>query len=102
MSAHKRRLVVAPEARQDLRDILLYTESRWDKRQVSTYKSKLDQAIHGLISFPFRGEAQDDISFGLRGLLVELHVIYYRVTDQSIIIVRVLHQNMDAARHIHP
>jgi toxin ParE1/3/4 len=102
MSARRRRLIFTPEARQDIRDILLYTEGRWDKRQRSIYKAKLDQGMQILHRFPFRGEARDDVSLGLRGLLVEAHLIYYRVDDKAVHIIRVLHTAMDAASHIRP
>jgi len=97
MSARKRRLILAPEAKRDLRDILLYTGRRWDTDQRSRYKAKLDHALRDLIQFPARGPSRDDISTGLRGLPVEAHVIFYRVDEQAITVVRILHGAMDAA-----
>ena len=90
------------EARQDLRDTLLYTRSRWDRRQVGISKAKLDRAMRELTRFPYRGEAHDDVSAGLRGLLVEAHIIYYRLSDQTVSVVRMLHQAMDASLRIRP
>ncbi|HEY7032193.1 MAG TPA: type II toxin-antitoxin system RelE/ParE family toxin [Thermomicrobiales bacterium] len=100
MSARRRRLTFTPEARQDIRDILIYTEGRWGKRQRSTYKTKLDQGIQILVRYPYRGQARDDVSPGLRGLLVEAHTVYYRVEDKAVNVIRVLHSAMDVASHI--
>lgn len=100
MSARKpasRRLNLSPEAKQDIRDILMFTERRWDKNQRSRYKAKLDQTLRDLIRFPARGRSRDDVSPGLRGLPVEAHVIYYRVDEQAINVVRILHGAMDVA-----
>jgi toxin ParE1/3/4 len=102
MSTRKYRLVLTPEAKQDMRDILLHTGRRWGKLQRRTYKTKLDQAIRGLTDFPYRGRAEDDISVGLHALPIEAHVIYYRVADNVVSITRVLHEKMDAAAHLRP
>lgn len=95
MSVRNRRIVLAPEARQDLRDILLYTERRWDKQQRVAYKSKLNQAIRALGRYPYRGRERDDVSAGLRGIPIEAHVIFYRVDEWVVTIVRVLHAAID-------
>jgi toxin ParE1/3/4 len=102
MSSRSRQFILAPEARQDLRGILLYTERRWDKRQRSAYKARLDHAMRELARFPNLGRARDDISPGLRGFPVEAHIIFYRVDDQTVRIVRVLHGMMDAAAQLGP
>ncbi len=97
MSARSRRLVLAPEAKRDFRDILMFTERRWDKEQRSRYKARLDQSLRDLTRFPARGRSRDDVLPGLRGLPVESHIVYYRVDDQAINVVRILHGAMDVA-----
>jgi toxin ParE1/3/4 len=102
MSFRKRHLILLPEAQQDIRDILLYTSRHWGQQQVRVYRSKLDNAVRGLIRYPYRGRPRDDVSIGLRGREVESHVVFYRITDETIYVLRILHQKMDATTHIDP
>jgi toxin ParE1/3/4 len=37
---------------------------------------------------------------GYRGRNVERHMIYFRITDYGIAIIRVLHERMDAPHHL--
>jgi toxin ParE1/3/4 len=97
MSAHNRRLVIAAGARQDLRAILRYTERQWGRGQRAVYKAKLDDAMQGLLVHPYRGRQRDDLSPGLHCLPVLSHVVFYRIGEQEITVVRVLHGAMDAA-----
>lgn len=101
-SVPKRRLIVAPEARSDLRDILRYTARRWGTHQRTIYKAKLDAAMRGLLTYPDRGHPRDDVSPGLRALLVETHVVYYRVDDEAVTVRRILHGHMNAMAHLTP
>ena len=39
-------------------------------------------------------------TFTVRQWGVEQHMIYFRITDYGIVIVRVLHERMDASRHL--
>ena len=102
MSAPKRRLIVAPEARADLRDILRFTARRWGNQQRAAYKAKLDEGMERLRSHPFIGRARDDLVSGLRAYPVEAHVLYYEVGEREVIIVRILHGHMDATAHLSP
>jgi len=44
--------------------------------------------------------ACDHIRTGYRRRGVERHMIYLRITDFGIVIVRILHHRMDAPRHL--
>jgi toxin ParE1/3/4 len=95
MSAPNRRLVVAPGARADLRDILRYTTRRWGTHQRAIYKARLEDAMHGLLIHPYRGQSRDDLSPGLQALPVTSHLIFYRIGEREVTIVRILHGAMD-------
>lgn len=100
MSLRRLALVVSPDARRDIRSLLMYSQQQWGQEQRKTYKSNLDRAMKQLLQFPDRGPARDDISPGLRNLVVDAHIVYYRVTDRSVIINRVLHEKMDPTSRI--
>lgn len=102
MSVPKRRVVVSPGARADLTDILRYTARQWGKQQRIVYRAKLTTAMNDLRTHPHRGQGRDDLSPGLRAMSVEGHVVFYRVAEREITILRILHGNMDAEAHLSP
>ena len=66
MAVRKRRLILAPDARIDLGEILLESQQRWGKEQRAAYKSLVDRSLRLLVRFPSVGHARDEISPGLR------------------------------------
>src|SRR5688500_7594916 len=81
MSVRNRTLVLTPDARRDIRGILNHSLREWGASQRKTYKSQLDQGMKQLLQFPHRGPARDDISPGLRGLVIGAHIVCYRIDD---------------------
>lgn len=88
------------EARKDLRAILRYTRKVWGDRQRDIYARRLTGAIEELTRYPYMGEERDDIPAEMRAKPVEQHVIFYRVDDQAVTIIRLLHTKMDAATRL--
>ncbi|WP_082243393.1 type II toxin-antitoxin system RelE/ParE family toxin [Xenorhabdus bovienii] len=43
---------------------------------------------------------QNHIRSGLKGFPIASHIIFFRVVENGITIVRILHQSMDYRRHI--
>jgi len=101
MSAHKR-LAITVSAKRDIDDALLYTQRRWGTEQRRRYRVQLYQAMRSLNDFPERGQARNEYYLGCRCLPVEQHVVFYYLTDDTIVIDRVLHANQDAAGKIGP
>ena len=102
MSVRKRRLVIRPDAREDLREILLYSQEQWGVEQRRRYRGQMYQAMRALVDYPDRGRARDESFPGCRGLPAEQHMIFYRLTEQEIVIVRILHGNQDATGRVVP
>ena len=86
------------QAEQDLINIWLYTFDEWDEKQADKYVDELDSALKKLIDNPELGMECGYIRKGYRRLSVLHHKIYYSLKDQSIEIVRVLHEKMDEDR----
>ncbi|MCC5977848.1 MAG: type II toxin-antitoxin system RelE/ParE family toxin [Salinarimonas sp.] len=53
-----------------------------------------------LLSHPWSGIARDDIASGIRHLVIGQYLTFYRVLDDGIEIVRVLHARRNVAREI--
>ena len=96
MSVHSRRLVLLPEARGDLRHILLFTEQRWGKVQRQNYRGRLFAVFDELARFPNLGRLRPEFGADTLSFRVGQHVVLYRFTDFQLIISRVLHVRRDA------
>jgi toxin ParE1/3/4 len=97
-----RRLEIAPEADDDLRAILADSFAVWGERQQTIYAARLASAYGDLLAHPHLGHSRDDVSPKVRALPVGHHVIYYRVDERVVTILRLLHERMDPARHLDP
>jgi toxin ParE1/3/4 len=91
---------LSPRALTDLEEIWDYTDSRWDANQAERYTRVLQQGIEQVARDPRRGKLCDHIRKGYRKYSVGSHVIFYRVLEEGIEVVRILHQRMDFERHL--
>jgi toxin ParE1/3/4 len=64
------------------------------------YTDLIEAACAGLAAAPQRAQDCAQIRPGYRRHSVGQHVIYFRPTGYGIAIVRILHQRMDALRHL--
>jgi toxin ParE1/3/4 len=87
-------------AESDLVGIWEYSFEEWGGAQADTYLDQLDEAIRLLTDNPELGANRDFIRKGFRVLFVNRHAIYYSMTNTDIYIVRVLHEQMDPAKHL--
>ncbi|MBU0499372.1 MAG: type II toxin-antitoxin system RelE/ParE family toxin [Gammaproteobacteria bacterium] len=91
---------LSPAAERDLEAIFIFTAKRWGIEQANRYTDFLIAAFVRLSQSPMRATVCDNIRPGYRRLGVERHVIYFRITSYGIAVVRILHDRMDAQRHL--
>jgi toxin ParE1/3/4 len=91
---------LTPAAEDDLEAIWVYTLQQWGVEQGSRYIDFLMAAFAELAQSPKIAPACDHIRPGYRRWRVERHMIYFRVTNYGIAVIRVLHDRMDAPRHL--
>lgn len=90
----------SPRAQQDLEEIWLYTFHQWSPTQADSYVSDLLSACEGLATGEKIGLNADDIRVGYAKYFSGSHVIYYKISDQYLDVIRVLHQSRDADTHL--
>ena len=84
------------EAKEDLRKIARFTEKRWGRDQRFLYIKQFDEVFHLLSKNPSVGKQCEYIKKGYRKFPQGSHIIFYREGKKSkIIIIRILHKNMD-------
>ena len=88
------------EARSDLQEIWRYTRSRWGLRQAKDYRRQLTLALLLLARNPKLGVSCRIVRKKYRKKSVGRHIIYYRIEDGIVTVVRVLHERMRVQRRI--
>ena len=91
---------LSPAAVHDLEDIWLYTCRQWSEEQANHYIDMLTAAFTELAAAPMIASACDHIRPGYRRYNVGRPMIYFRITSYGIVLIRILHDSMEAARHL--
>jgi toxin ParE1/3/4 len=89
-----------PKARSDLEEIWDYTFETWGVEQAERYLRLLDQGFRKVAGNPDLGRSCDAIREGYRKYGVGRHVIFFRLGDDGVEVVRILHERMDVDRHL--
>jgi len=92
-----RRIVWAPAAKRDLRDIWNHFESVASSDVADRLLLDIAQASERVRQRPLAWRARDEILPGLRSTLVDPYVVFYRVKNDFVEVVRVLHQRRNLA-----
>ena len=93
---------LSPAAERDLEGIWKYTRREWGLEQAERYTDLLTSAFQALAEAPKSAPACDHIRAGYRRRNVERHMIYFRLTDYGIAIIRILHERMNAPHRLQP
>jgi toxin ParE1/3/4 len=105
------RIRLGSEAEKDFARILKYTKDKFGQQQLDAYKVTLVEALTALEAGAdlLGSVARDEIRPNLRTLHVARkgrrgrHFILYRASQNNMIdVIRILHDQMDLARHIPP
>lgn len=91
---------LTPAAQQDLSSIWDFSQQRWDEKQAEIYISEMRAAIERIAADPHRGRACDEIREGYRRYGIVSHLIFYIEKNDSVDVIRILHQRMDLTRHL--
>lgn len=86
---------------EDLTDIWTYTVEVWSERQADRYYDLLVETCGELAERPSLGRKFAGATENFLGFPVGRHVIFYTiVSPEEIVIVRILHENMDFERQL--
>ena len=88
-------IVYRPAAITDIQDIATYTAERWRRNQARSYLAALRRDIESLTEFALRYPMHEASALDLRSMNSGHHIVFYLVTDQTVEIIRILHERMD-------
>lgn len=83
-------------AARDLEEILEQSFVEFGVRRTETYYASLTRCLDLLGGNPEMGSGAEDIRPGYRRFPHESHVIFYTIRTEDLLVVRILHQRMDA------
>jgi toxin ParE1/3/4 len=90
-------------AQADFDGIGIYTRDRWNQDQATRYLTALDACFHRLAEGPMlHGRACGDIRPGYRRAEQGSHVVFYKLDEAGVLVVRILHRRMLPKRHLKP
>ena len=95
MAARKRPVLWSPQAETDLADIWSYYREVAGPEIADSRVRAIGKTCMMLEEHPLLGRARDEIRLGLRSVLVSPHIVFYRVTDDTAQIIRILDGRRD-------
>ena len=100
MARRNSRYQFTDKAERDLQSIIDYTVQEWGVYKANTYLDGLESRAQLLAENPDLGLAREILSEGLLSFPYESHILHYKKYARGIVIVRILHQQMDPVKHI--
>ncbi|MBI4702767.1 MAG: type II toxin-antitoxin system RelE/ParE family toxin [Deltaproteobacteria bacterium] len=100
-------LYITELAEADIAGVLSHTLERWGAAQYARYGELIELALADLAANPGCGGLRSEIRPGLRAHHIKRpgrnarHILFYRVErDEHVVVLRLLHDHMDFARHL--
>ena len=94
------RFTLSRAAKRDLVEIGRYTLAQWGLAQARRYLTQLDERMDVIASEPSLGRTCDDIRAGYRCVHEGRHVLFYRLGDEGVEVIRILHERILPKRHV--
>jgi toxin ParE1/3/4 len=88
-------VVLRPRARRDIDEIWDYSARVWGLEQAEVYIRQIQRCLQALADDPRLGRTCDDVRACHRKYPVGSHVVFYRIVEGGIDVVRILHRRMD-------
>lgn len=109
MSGRRWRVNLSTAAERDLFSVLQWTGQTFGAKQALVYEETIAHAVTALAAGPELPDSRmrDEIRPGMRVLHIARRgrkgrhlLVYYAAKDGEIVVVRILHDSMDLARHV--
>ena len=99
-SLNRYKLVITTPAIEDLESIAAYTLVEWGEEQALKYTEHLYDTFSKIAENPNIGMHRYGVPSTIKGLKSGRHVVFYRIQNDTIFIMRLLHEGMDHGRYL--
>jgi plasmid stabilization system protein ParE len=86
-------LILVPQAEQDFKAILRFTQEKWGIQQALNYRAFLEKELMALCLAPQWGISVAAISEGMSRWIAGKHKIFYQEFATEVRVYRILHQS---------
>ena len=97
----KLKIVWSPAAEEDLVSIWRYTADEWSPAAADQQIRDIWTTCEALLGYPQIGRSRDELLLGVRSIVTDPHVIFYRISAHGIEVLRVLHKREDVEFTFH-
>lgn len=87
--------VISKKAISDLEEIWLYTFEKWSSQQADRYYKLIFDEINYICKNNAAGKSMEHVRKGHRASKVKSHLIFYKLSNETIEVIRILHERMD-------
>jgi len=87
--------VISKKAVSDLEEIWLYTAEKWSIDQADRYYNLIFDEIQFICKNVNAGKPMEHVRKGYRASKVKSHLIFYRIQNNIVEVIRILHERMD-------
>ena len=88
---------IKPAARRDLLAIRLWGLETWGKARTADFLEQMIEAVDRLADHPQMGRSRSALRPGLRSIRFRGYAIFYRIDNDRLVIVAVLHERRNHA-----
>jgi toxin ParE1/3/4 len=93
-------LLLTPRAEIDLEEIFKYTLETWSIDQAEKYQDELFDSMQSILQNNHIGTIYYHKEGNYRKLNSNRHLIFYRITEQHCVVIRILHERMDLKKQL--
>ena len=87
--------VISKKVVSDLEEIWLYTVEKWSAEQADRYYNLIFNEINYISKNSTAGKSMEHVRKSYQASKVNSHLIFYRVINDTIKMIRILHERMD-------
>lgn len=87
--------VISKKAVSDIEEIWVYTLEKWSVEQANRYYNLIFDEISFICKNINAGKSMEHVRKGYRASKVKSHLIFYRILNNTVEIIRILHERMD-------
>lgn len=95
-----KKFLLSPEAQESLKQIKAFSTKQFGIEQTRLYLNQLLTTLRNLTENPTLGINRAELLPGCCSYFVGSHTIYYRIKDEMIEVIDVLHQSMEPSKHL--
>lgn len=91
---------ITKAAVRDLEDIWTFTKKTWTEQQADRYYQLIVDEIQFIVKSPYMGIQYEKVRAGYRASKVKSHLIFYKLHNDQVEIIRILHVRMNLLDHL--